>query len=126
METLEKTMKTTDIAKRLVGYCRKADWKGAQQELYSKDAVSIEQEASPVFEKETKGLDAIIAKGEKYDTMVEKLHKVTVSEPLIAGDSFAFVLGLDVTMKGQERMSSPELCVYHVKDGKIVSEQFFM
>jgi hypothetical protein len=125
METLE-TLKTTDIARRLVAYCRKADWKGAQQELYSKDAVSIEQEASPVFEKETRGLDAIKAKGEKYDSMVEKLHKVTASEPLVAGDSFAFVLGLDVTMKGQERMNSPELCVYHVKDGKIVSEQFFM
>jgi ketosteroid isomerase-like protein len=126
METLEKTMKTTDIAKRLVDYCRKAEWEKAQRELYSNDAVSIEQEASPVFEKETRGLDAIIEKGKKYDTMVEKVYKVTVSEPLIAGDSFAFVLGLDVKMKGQERMDSPELCVYHVKDGKIVSEQFFM
>ena len=126
METLEKTMKTTDIAKRLVDYCRKADWEKAQKELYSKDAVSIEQEASPVFEKETRGLNAILEKGKKYDTMVEKIHKVTVSEPLIAGDSFAFVLGLDVTMKGQPRMDSPELCVYQVKDGKIVSEQFFM
>ena len=119
-------MKTTDIAKRLVDYCRKADWESAQKELYSKDAVSIEQEASPAFEKETRGLNAILEKGKKYDTMVEKIHKVTVSEPLVAGDSFAFVLGLDVTMKGQPRMDSPELCVYQVKDGKIVSEQFFM
>jgi len=126
METLEKTMKTADIARRLVDYCRKGDWKGAQQELYSKDAVSIEQKASPVFEKETKGLDAIFEKGEKFDSMVEKVHKISVSEPLIAGNSFAFVLNLDVKMKGQERMDSPEICVYEVKDGKIVSEQFFM
>lgn len=126
METLEKKMKTADIAKRLVDYCRKADWESAQKELYSKDAVSIEPEATPAFEKETRGLDAIKEKGKKYDTMVEKIHKVTVSEPLVAGDSFAFVLTIDVTMKGQPRMNSPELCVYHVKDGKIVSEQFFM
>jgi hypothetical protein len=58
--------------------------------------------------------------------MVEKVYKITVSEPMIAGNSFAFVLGLDVKMKGQDRMDSPELCVYEVKDGKIVSEQFFM
>ena len=126
METLEKTMKITDIAKRLVDYCRKGEWYRAQEELYSKDAVSIEQEASPVFEKETKGLDAIKEKGKKFDSMVEKVHKITVSEPMIAGNSFAFVLSLDVKMKGQERMDSPEICVYQVKDGKIVSEQFFM
>ncbi|HMG88566.1 MAG TPA: nuclear transport factor 2 family protein [Chryseolinea sp.] len=125
METLETT-KTTDIAKRLVDYCRKGDWNGAQQELYSKDAVSIEPMATPEFEKETRGLDAITAKGKKYDSIIEKIHKITVSEPLVAGDSIAFVLGFDVTMKGQGRTNSPELCVYHVKDGKIVSEQFFM
>ncbi|HEX6890170.1 MAG TPA: nuclear transport factor 2 family protein [Chryseolinea sp.] len=125
METLE-TMKTTDIARRLVDYCRKGDWNGAQDELYSKDAVSIEQMATPAFEKETKGLEAIKAKGEKFDSMVEKVYKITVSEPLVAGNSFAFVLGLDVKMKGQERLDSPEICVYEVKDGKIISEQFFL
>ncbi len=31
---------------------------------------------------------------------------------------------MDVTMKGQDRMAMPELCVYEVKDGKIASEQF--
>jgi hypothetical protein len=119
METLEKTMKTTDIAKRLVDYCRKAEWENAQKELYSKDAVSIEQEATPAFEKETRGLKAILEKGKKYDTMVEKVaqgHRLPIHWS--AGDSFAFVLGLDVTMKGQERMNSPELCVYHVERWK--------
>lgn len=125
METLE-TMKTTDIARRLVDYCRKGDWNGAHKELYSKDAVSIEPVATPAFEKETRGLDAIKAKGKKYDAMIEKVHKITVSEPLVAGDSIAFVLGLDVTMKDTGRMDSPEICVYQVKDGKIVSEEFFM
>ena len=124
METME-TMKTTDIARRLVDYCRKADWKRAQEELYSKDAVSIEPYETPAFEKETRGLDAIIAKGKKFDSMVEKVHKITVSEPLVAANSFAFVLGLDITMKERGRMNSPELCVYQVKDGKIVSEEFF-
>jgi len=33
---------------------------------------------------------------------------------------------MDVTMKGQARSSFEELCVYRVKDGKIISEQFFM
>jgi len=29
-------------------------------------------------------------------------------------------------MKGRPRANFEELCVYQVKDGKIVSEQFFM
>ena len=120
-----ETMKITDIARRLVDYCRMGDWKGAQEELYSRDAVSIEPYSTPAFDKETKGLDAIIEKGKKFDSMVEKVHKITVSEPLVAANSFAFVLGLDITMKERGRMNSPELCVYQVKDGKIVSEQFF-
>jgi hypothetical protein len=33
---------------------------------------------------------------------------------------------LDMTMKGQGRTNMAELCVYQVKDGKIVAEQFFM
>ncbi len=29
-------------------------------------------------------------------------------------------------MKGQGRMNMTELCVYQVKDGKVISEQFFV
>jgi len=32
---------------------------------------------------------------------------------------------MDVTMKGMGRLNMDELIVYHVKDGKIVSEQYF-
>jgi limonene-1,2-epoxide hydrolase len=41
-----------------------------------------------------------------------------------AGTSFACAMQLDVTIKGQGRMNLNELCVYEVKDGKIISEQF--
>jgi limonene-1,2-epoxide hydrolase len=32
---------------------------------------------------------------------------------------------LDATIKGMGRMTLEEVCVYEVKDGKIVVEQFF-
>jgi hypothetical protein len=34
-------------------------------------------------------------------------------------------MGMDVTMKGQDRAKMDEIVVYEVKDGKIVKEQFF-
>jgi hypothetical protein len=33
---------------------------------------------------------------------------------------------MDITMKNKERWDMTELCAYLVKDGKIVSEQFFV
>jgi len=117
-------MKTEEIAKRLVALCRQAKWETAQKELYANDAVSIEPEATPAFEKITRGLPAIIEKGHKFNAMIEKAHSLTVSEPLVANNAFACTMRFDVTMKGQGRMDMMELCVYEVKDGKIVSEQF--
>lgn len=119
-------MTTQQIAERLSSFCQKGQFEAAQKELFAQDAVSIEPYASPAFEKETHGLDAIIKKGHKFDDMVSELHDITVSEPLISGDSFAIRMDMDITMKGRERETMGELCVYHVKDGKIVSEQFFM
>ena len=119
-------MTTKEIADKLVAYCRKGDFETAQKELFSKDAVSIEPYATPEFEKETKGLDAILEKGEKFESMVKELHKVEISDPIIANNAFAVTMRMDVTMKEGGKMDMGEICVYTVKDGKIVSEEFFV
>jgi hypothetical protein len=126
MATQTSTMTTQEVANRLAEHCRQGKFEEAQKELYSEDALSIEPYATPDFEKETKGLKAILEKGEKFDSMVDTSHSVSLSEPLVAGNSFAFTLNMDITMKGKGRMNMTELCVYKVKDGKIVSEEFFM
>ena len=119
-------MKTQEIANRLVEFCRKGDFDSAQSELFAEDALSIEPYATPEFEKETKGKEAIKEKGEKWNAMVKEVHKVEVSDPMVAGNTFAVTMRMDITMKDKKRMDMTELCVYHVKDGKIISEQFFM
>jgi hypothetical protein len=118
-------METKDVARKLVDYCRKGDWSGAQNELYAENAKSIEPYASDDFARETSGLKNIKAKIAKFNSMVETMHSITVSEPLVVGSTIAFVLTMDATMKG-ERMKMEELCVYQVKDGKIISEEFFV
>jgi len=119
-------MTTKEIADRLISFCEKDEYETAQKELYSKDIVSIEPLATPDFEKETKGLDAVIEKGKKFEAMTEQSHSNKISAPLIAGNVIAFTLTMDITMKGKERATWEELCVYQVKDGKIILEQFFM
>ena len=124
--TTQETMTTQDVATRLVELCRKGEWETAQRELYADNAVSNEPYATPAFEKVTTGLDAIIEKGHKFEAMVDDMHGVTVSEPLLTAGSIAFNMVMDITMKGRNREKMTELCVYEVKDGKIISEHFFM
>lgn len=124
--TASATMTTKEIAKRLRKLCEQGEFETTQKELFAKDAVSIEPMASEAFEKETHGLDAILKKGKKWTDMVKENHSMEISEPMIAGNTFALTMHMDVTMKDGKRMNMTELCVYHVKDGKIISEQFFM
>ena len=124
--TATAAMTTKEVAKKLKKLCEKGEFETAQKELFSKDALSIEPMASEAFAKETHGLDAILKKGKKWTEMVLENHALEISEPMIAGNSFALTMRMDVTMKDHKRMDMTELCIYHVKDGKIISEQFFM
>lgn len=126
MSSTTTTMATVDVANRLVELCRQGQFETAQKELFADDAVSIEPHGTPDFEKETKGLEAILEKGKKWGEMVQEMHGGEVSEPLLADSSFAVTMSMDMTMKNGQRMNMKELCIYHVKDGKIVSEQFLM
>ena len=123
--TATATMTTKEIAQRLKKLCEAGEFEKAQKELFSKDAISIEPEASQGFAKETHGLDGILEKGKKWSSMVAESHALEVSNPVVAGNSFAVTMRMDVTMKGQSRMMLDEVAVYKVVDGKIVSEQFF-
>src|SRR4030095_14669076 len=116
-------MTTKEIANRLVELCRKGDFEKAQAELFADDAVSIEPQSTPDFAKETKGKKAIKEKGEKWNAMGEKYHGITVSEPLIAPNSCACTMNMDVTRKKKGHVDMSELCVYEVKDGKIKAEE---
>ena len=55
-----------------------------------------------------------------------KFMRLKFPSLMVAGNTFAVTMRIDSTMKDKKRSDMTELCVYHVKDGKIVSEQFFM
>ena len=117
-------MKTTlEVANRLIELCQSGHWEAAQNELYADNAVSIELPGSP--NEITKGLDNIKAKGKQWDEMVETVHGNKISAPVVADNFFSLAMEIDVTFKGMPRMTTSEICVYEVADGKIVKEQFF-
>jgi hypothetical protein len=124
MPTLEAVRTTKEVADRLSQLFKENKWKEAQEELFSNDAVSIEPAHSPGLQT-VEGLENIIKKGDQFNEMVEEMHGGWVGEPVVAGNYIAVGMGMDVTMKGAGRMKMDEICLYEVKDGKIVKEQFF-
>jgi hypothetical protein len=117
-------MTTQEVATKLVAYCREGKFDSAQKELYASDATSTEPPTSPGFQSVT-GLDKILEKGHQFQSMIEQVHSSSVGDPQIAGDYFSIALLFDVTLKGMGRVNMDEICVYCVKGGKVVSEQFF-
>jgi hypothetical protein len=124
MTTQEAVMTTQEVANRFHQLAQTGQWQQIQDELFAENAVSIEPEHSAGLQT-VQGIDAIRRKGQQFGEMVEEVHGGFSNEPQVAGNHFAVAMGMDVTMKGQGRMKMDEICVYEVKHGKIVKEQFF-
>jgi hypothetical protein len=117
-------MTTKEIANRFYELTQQGKFEQIHDELFSKQAASIEPPHAQGLKTVT-GMDQIKQKGKDWNEMVQEMHGGTSSEPQVAGNHFTVAMSMDVTMKGQKRMTMDEICLYEVKDGKIVKEQFF-
>ena len=114
-------MTTQEIANRLVELCRKGEFQTCYQELYSPEIQSIEADGTT-----SKGFAEIAEKGKKWNEGIEAFHSSSVGDPIVAGNFFSLPMSMNMTMKGAPGPTDfHEVCVYQVKDGKVVKEQFF-
>lgn len=116
-------MKTTlDIAKRLIGLLENGQFLIAYEELFTDDAISIDPlkpGLSPL-----KGLTNLI-ESEKTFLSKARIQSIAVSEPITSGSYFAIKLSMHVAIESTN-VPFEELCVYEVRNEKIVSQQFFI
>lgn len=117
-------MTTQEVANRFNELAQSNNWEAILTELYSADAESIEPEGA-VGLTSVKGMPAIVEKAKQFNESIEEIHGGWCSEPVVGGSYFSVSMGMDVTFKGMGRINMAEICLYHVVDGKIVSEQFF-
>ena len=113
-------MTTTTIAARLIELCTVGKFLEAQEELYDTDIVSIETDGT-----RTLGAANMHIKEEQFLARIEKMGDIRYSDILAAGSYFSVVLQMEIELKGVGPISIREVCVYQVKEGKIVFEQFF-
>jgi ketosteroid isomerase-like protein len=117
-------MTTKEVADKLVHLCSQGKFDEAMV-LYSPDIVSMEPGAPPGQSRESKGMAAVKAKAEWWNTNHE-VHSAKVEGPLVAGQHFAVTFKIDMTFKPEKkRMTMEEVALYKVVDGKIVHEEFF-
>jgi SnoaL-like protein len=117
-------MTTNEIAALLVDMCRNGKVEEAKEELFAPDIISIEP-VEGTLPREAKGMDAIRKKAQAFISMVENFYDSKISDPIVAGDYFTLSWETDLQMKGEDRKTNIELCVYKTRAGKIISEQFF-
>ncbi|RZL50706.1 MAG: nuclear transport factor 2 family protein [Pedobacter sp.] len=116
-------MTTKEVAERLVQLCRANKEIEAVDELYAESVKSTEPKGSD--RELTEGKKSVKEKTIKWAESVEELHSSSCSDPIVSKDHFSFVMEYDATYKGFGRMAMSEICVYEVKDGKIIADQFF-
>jgi hypothetical protein len=117
-------MNTEEVAKKLVEFCRKSEWRKALDDLYAKDIVSVEAQAMENMPAEMRGIDQVRGKTDWWEKNME-VHSAKVSGPFVARDTFVVQFDIDVTDKGsKKRMQMSEAGIYTVKDGKVSREEF--
>ena len=117
-------MNTEEVAKKLVEFCRKGEWRKALDDLYAEDIVSVEAQAMENMPAEMRGIDQVRGKTDWWEKNME-VHSAKVSGPFVARDNFVVQFDVDVTDKGsKKRMQMSEVGIYTVKDGKVSREEF--
>jgi hypothetical protein len=120
-------MTTQEVAKRYYELANQSKWIEIQEEFHDDNVISQEPEhvTSRGIQVVIKGREAVRAKTMANREMIETVHSQSCGEPIVAGNFFSLVLKRDITYKNRPRVQLEELCVFQVKEGKIVLEQFF-
>jgi len=113
-------MNIQHIANEVVKLIREGSNKQAKDLFYADDIISIEGNGD-----KAEGINAIHQKSADWGAQIAEVHSASVSDPLVAADHFALHIKMDISYKNGYRAVLDEIAVYHVKDGKIVFEQFF-
>lgn len=116
-------MTTQEVADKFYEYMQQGDFGGIYAELYSPDATS-EEAPGPDWPKAT-GMMEIQQKGKKWNEIVKEMHGGTTAKPVVAGEYFTSFMTMDYTNNKDQRINMEEIGLYTVKNGKIISEQFF-
>jgi ketosteroid isomerase-like protein len=122
--TKNKVMTTQEVADRFNELAQQEKWFDIQDEFFADNVVSIDPPNSPYFGY-AEGKSDVRKKGENFVGQIEAVHSASTTTPLVTGNHFAVGREKDITVKSHGRIKISQIMLYEVKDGQIISEQFF-
>ena len=118
-------MTTEQVAQRYYKLIQQHQYEQIQDELYAPDAISIEPKNDSNLPLVVEGIEALRQKEGLFFSQVDEMHGSYVSDVVVSTFYFSMMTGMDVKMKGKARKKKEQICVFEVRNGKIVKEQFF-
>lgn len=122
--TAGDVMTTRQVAARFNELAQQEKWFQIQDGFFSDNVRSIDPPHSPYFGY-AEGKTDVRNKGEAFVKKIEAVHGASTSEPVVAANYFAVARKVDLTVTGFGRIQIDQVMLYEVKDGEIISEQFF-
>lgn len=113
-----------EVALRFNQLAQQEKWFEIQDSLFADDIRSIDPPHSPYFGC-AEGKAAVRRKGEAFVQRIEAVHRAHTTQPVVGGDHFAVGREMEVTLQGAGRIQLHQVMLYQVRDGRIISEQFF-
>ena len=124
MTATETIYTTQQVAARFNELAQQEKWFEIQDEFFSEDVKSIDPPNSPYFGY-AEGKAAVRKKGEDFVKRIEAVRRAYTTAPIVAGNHFAVGREIDITVQPHGRIQINQVMLYEVRDGQIVSEQFF-
>lgn len=112
---------TREIAEKFIEFYNSKDV-FAKYKLYSENCVSVEF-PSDGQRLEIVGLDNIKNKHKDFYAQFDVIHSKKVSKPLVADHAFSIVIEFDIQRNNKREIFS-ELCIFYVKNGEIIKQEF--
>jgi hypothetical protein len=122
--TNNKVLTTQEVADRFHVLAQQEKWFEIQDEFFAENVRSIDPPNSPYFGY-AEGKEPVRKKGENFVGRIEAFHSASTTAPLVSGNYFAVGREKDITVKPHGRIQISQIMLYEVKDGQIISEQFF-
>jgi hypothetical protein len=122
--TSKQVVTTKDVAARFNELAQQEKWFEIQDEFFSDNIKSIDPPGSPYFGY-AEGRSAVRMKGEDFVKKIDAFHGASTTEPVVGGNHFAVGREVDITLQGHGRIQIKQVMLYEVKNGQIISEQFF-
>ncbi len=117
-------MTIKEIANRLHELVKQGDYATAYNELYDEAIVAKEPQLADMGLAEVRGLEAVKNKVATLAEGISELISREMSDPIVTERHIAFTNIVNAKLKSGDSFELNEICLYEVKDGVIVSEEF--